>query len=190
MTDTPTELHAEAETPNWVTKVRCTCGAFESVSRAQQWKHAADELRAEVERLTRERDEANARGDGWRAKYDADTETLAALRARAEAAEAENERHRKANLVRAVTSDWSEERDGALIEYINSEGFDGVPWRVSENLAERLRAAEAELVKLHSERDALAGMLQRVKATLGLTVVGVELWEQINTSLRGGRDDG
>lgn len=42
------ELHEErTDKPNWDTMQRCTCG-FESVSRAEQWRHAADALRAVV----------------------------------------------------------------------------------------------------------------------------------------------
>jgi hypothetical protein len=47
------ELHTEIDTPNWTTKVRCSCG-FESVSRCEWALHAAPSLRAEVERLTKE----------------------------------------------------------------------------------------------------------------------------------------
>lgn len=47
------ELHTErTDLPNWHTKVACTCG-FESVSRSEQWKHAAEELRAELGRFAR-----------------------------------------------------------------------------------------------------------------------------------------
>jgi hypothetical protein len=45
------------DTPNWDTTQRCTCG-FESRSKAEQWKHAADELRTRLdaaERLLRGR---------------------------------------------------------------------------------------------------------------------------------------
>lgn len=48
------ERHEERkDTPNWDTKVRCTCG-FESVSRAEFWKHAADELRSSYPALLAE----------------------------------------------------------------------------------------------------------------------------------------
>lgn len=63
-----------------------------------------------------------------------------------DAARAENERHRKANLVRSVIEGWSEEKDGALIDYINDEGFDPVPWKIAA-------AARAEVTVMREERE-------------------------------------
>ena len=53
------ELHEIADSPGWDTKQHCTCG-FASVSKCEQWKHASDELRAQVETAERQRDEAIA----------------------------------------------------------------------------------------------------------------------------------
>jgi excinuclease UvrABC ATPase subunit len=48
------EIRTNAE--GWDTKVHCTCG-FESVSRCEQWKHAADALRDRVRALESAPDE-------------------------------------------------------------------------------------------------------------------------------------
>jgi hypothetical protein len=48
------QLHTiRTDTPNWDTKQRCTCG-YESVSKCEQWKHAAEELRRAVVAILRD----------------------------------------------------------------------------------------------------------------------------------------
>ena len=54
---------------------------------------------------------------------------------------AECERHRKANLVRAVLKGWNEEVDGALVDYVNERGWDAVPWKIAESF---VRGASTE----------------------------------------------
>lgn len=62
--------------------------------------------------------------------------------ARARELEAEVERHRKANLLRAVLEGW-EDRDDFITEAINSKSFDNVPWRVAESFKNDLQAERA-----------------------------------------------
>lgn len=62
--------------------------------------------------------------------------------------EAECERHRRANLVRAVIDGWGN-RDDWITEVINNEGFDAVPWMVAKDLREKL----ARFEKLLAEKD-------------------------------------
>jgi hypothetical protein len=45
--------------------------------------------------------------------------------------DAECDRHRRANLVRAVIEGWNEDVDGALVDYVNEHGWDAVPWKVA-----------------------------------------------------------
>lgn len=92
---------------------------------------------------------------GWKRWYAAD---VPALLGALEAAEAENERHRKANLVRAVTR-YAEghDFDGWVAEQINAENFDPVPWRVAETAIEKAQAAEAEVARLSRVADAVHG---------------------------------
>ena len=55
------ERHKErTDTPGWDTKQRCICG-YESVSRAEQWKHVADALRGQHDALTAKLAAAEAR---------------------------------------------------------------------------------------------------------------------------------
>ena len=60
LTDGP-ELHEIADSPGWDTKQHCTCG-FESVSKCEQWKHASDELRAQVETAEAENQQLKSAG--------------------------------------------------------------------------------------------------------------------------------
>ena len=51
------ELHEERNNlPGWDTKCRCTCG-YESVSRAEQWKHSSDALRSDLAAMRADRNE-------------------------------------------------------------------------------------------------------------------------------------
>jgi hypothetical protein len=85
-----------------------------------------------------------------------------AAEARLEEVEAENERHRKANLVRAVLDGIN-----GVEEYINEASnepeYDRVPWLVAEAMKGRAVAAESRVAELEAAlakavdaRDALA----------------------------------
>ena len=52
--------------------------------------------------------------------------------------DAENERHRKANLVRAVTDGIDPEW---VSDIIAAEGFDAVPWKIADSLTDTLHQA-------------------------------------------------
>lgn len=78
-----------------------------------------------------------------------------------EAAQAENERHRKANLVRAVVR-YAEGRDldAWITEHINAEDFDPVPWRVAETAIAERKAAQAEVERLRAESVPRSALVQ------------------------------
>lgn len=81
--------------------------------------------------------------------------TVAALAAHDDPT-AELERHRRANLVRAVTQGVDPEW---VSDIVAAEGFDAVPWRVAEGMAARLAAAEALLRPYASEDRIIAAFL-------------------------------
>jgi hypothetical protein len=80
---------------------------------------------------------------------------MRAAEARCAELEAECERHRRANLVRAVMKGerWETE-DAWIVEAINSESWDAVPWRVADYMKGRLAEAEKLLRAMEGGWDA------------------------------------
>lgn len=64
-------------------------------------------------------------------------DAVAAVEAELRRLEAECERHRRANLVRAVVDGWDEALDGGLTDYINEHGWDAVPWKIAEGALQK-----------------------------------------------------
>lgn len=71
-------------------------------------------------------------------------EAVAAVEGELRRLAAECERHRRANLVRAVVEGWDEHLDGGLTDYINEHGWDAVPWRVAEEALASSRSGTSE----------------------------------------------
>jgi hypothetical protein len=99
-----------------------------------------------------------AEADAWAGRIDSTRgrRCLENLAAAVRALREENERHQKANLVRAVTNPLWEEHEGWIADYIGREDFDAIPWRIAQGLT-----------GVGTERDRLAAALLHLWDHLG-----------------------
>ena len=86
-----------------------------------------------------------------------------------EAMQAENERHQKANLVRAVTDPLWSQHEGWIADYIAREDFDAIPWRIAQELVgvgHERDVEQARADRLAAGGDQLAEALRRIRAVI------------------------
>lgn len=90
-----------------------------------------------------------------------DAEIIASLTVQVEELTAECERHRKANLVRAVLGTT---RDGDAVEAwvteaINAEDFQNVPWMIAESFRDEAIRSAKQCIEALAEVDRLRALL-------------------------------
>ena len=158
LTDGP-ELHEIADSPGWDTKQHCTCG-FESVSKCEQWKHASDELRAQVETAEAENQQLKSAGLYLDPLDQSATEsdTLRVKRAQARDAADLRNAFTEALLARVETAERQRDELAIALDEIDHLTYGWTFARVGSVIDKIRIRARAELAALGWSADRLAAL--------------------------------